>query len=91
MLDLEGLKPNRVTVFSGLQACGQSNDLLFGMDVHQFIIANDIEMDLPICNLLIALYAKCGSLDYARELLENVRRMKLLMVPLSLGTCFLDL
>ncbi|KAE9458765.1 hypothetical protein C3L33_09330, partial [Rhododendron williamsianum] len=29
-------------------------------------------MDLSICNSLIALYAKCGSLDYARELLENM-------------------
>ncbi|XP_058222071.1 pentatricopeptide repeat-containing protein At2g37310-like [Rhododendron vialii] len=72
ILDLEGLRPNGVTVLSVLQACGQSNDLLFGMDVHQFIVANDIEMDLSICNSLIALYAKCGSLDYARELLENM-------------------
>ncbi|KAF7138499.1 hypothetical protein RHSIM_Rhsim07G0224200 [Rhododendron simsii] len=72
MLDLEGLRPNGVTVLIVLQACRQSNDLLFGMDVHQFIVANDIEMDLSICNSLIALYAKCGSLDYARELLENM-------------------
>ncbi|KAI8560389.1 hypothetical protein RHMOL_Rhmol04G0251600 [Rhododendron molle] len=72
ILDLEGLRPNWVTVLSVLQACGQSNDLLFGMDVHQFIVANDIEMDLSICNSLMALYAKCGSLDYARERLENM-------------------
>ncbi|KAL6998266.1 hypothetical protein U1Q18_008392 [Sarracenia purpurea var. burkii] len=72
MLGLEGLLPNGVTVLSVLQACAQSNDLVFGMEVHQFIIANDIEMDLSLCNSIVALYAKCGSLDYARELFEKM-------------------
>ncbi|KAL7170004.1 hypothetical protein ACSBR2_034957 [Camellia fascicularis] len=72
MLGLEGLRPNGVTVVSVLQACAQSNDLVFGMDVHQFIISNEIEMDLSLCNSIIALYAKCGSFDYARELFENM-------------------
>ncbi|XAR50975.1 hypothetical protein NMG60_11005454 [Bertholletia excelsa] len=72
MLGLEAVRPNTVTVISVLQACAQSSDLVFGMDVHQFIIANGIEIDLSLCNSLISLYAKCGSLDYARLLFENM-------------------
>ncbi|GMI71353.1 hypothetical protein like AT2G37310 [Hibiscus trionum] len=72
MVDSLEFKPNGVTVLGVLQACGQSNDLILGMEIHRFIIGNSIEMDVLICNALIALYAKCGSLDYASELFEGM-------------------
>ncbi|CAK9164748.1 unnamed protein product [Ilex paraguariensis] len=72
MLALEYLRPNGVTVVSVLQACSQSNDLVLGMEVHRFVIENEIEMELSVCNSIIALYAKCGSLNYARELFEEM-------------------
>ncbi|XVF76547.1 hypothetical protein PTKIN_Ptkin13bG0274500 [Pterospermum kingtungense] len=72
MVDSLEFRPNGVTVLSVLQACGQSNDLILGMEVHRFIVENSIEMDVSICNSLIALYAKCGSLDYATELFEGM-------------------
>lgn len=72
MLNSLEFKPNGVTVLSVLQACGQSNDLILGMEVHRFIVENSIEMDVSICNSLVALYAKCGSLDYATELFEGM-------------------
>ena len=68
MLDSTRLRPNGVTLVSVLQACAQSNDLVFGKQVHQFIIERKIEMDVSAQNSLIGLYAKCGSLDHAREL-----------------------
>ncbi|GMH19656.1 hypothetical protein Nepgr_021497 [Nepenthes gracilis] len=72
MLDTEKFKPNGVTVASVLQACAQLKDLVFGMEVHQLVLENDIEMDITVCNSVIGLYAKCGSLDYARELFETM-------------------
>ncbi|CBI32642.3 unnamed protein product, partial [Vitis vinifera] len=72
MLDSTGLRPNGVTVVSVLQACAQTNDLVFGMKVHQFIIERKVEMDVSAHNSLIGLYAKCGSLDYARELFNEM-------------------
>lgn len=72
MLNLEGLRPNGVTILSVLQACAQSNDLALGMDVHRLVVEDKIEIDLSLCNALITLYAKCGSLDYARELFDNM-------------------
>lgn len=72
MLGLEGLKPDGVTILSVLQACAQSKDLLLGIQVHQFIIESEVEMDLSVCNAIIGLYAKCGSLDYAQQLFDDM-------------------
>ncbi|KAH6797734.1 Pentatricopeptide repeat superfamily protein [Perilla frutescens var. hirtella] len=72
MLGSEDIKPDGVTAVSVLQACAQSTDLVSGMAVHQFLIENEIEMDLSLCNAIIGVYAKCGSLDYARELFEEM-------------------
>uniref|UniRef100_A0A2P2KK36 Pentatricopeptide repeat-containing protein n=1 Tax=Rhizophora mucronata TaxID=61149 RepID=A0A2P2KK36_RHIMU len=72
MLNSSGFRPNGVTALSVLQACGQLNDLLFGVDVHKYVVDNGIELDINLRNAFIGLYAKCGSLDYARELFEDM-------------------
>ncbi|CAE6034692.1 unnamed protein product [Arabidopsis arenosa] len=72
MLGCSDFKPNEVTVISVLQACGQSSDLVFGMEVHKKMIENHIQMDLSLCNAVIGFYAKCGSLDYARALFDEM-------------------
>ncbi|XP_010274119.2 PREDICTED: pentatricopeptide repeat-containing protein At2g37310 [Nelumbo nucifera] len=66
------LKPNEVTVVSVLQACAQLKDLNFGMEIHRFIIENKVKVDMSVCNSIIGLYAKCGSLNYARELFDEM-------------------
>lgn len=72
MLNSSVLRPDGVTAVSVLQACGQSNDIVFGMEVHKFVIESQIKMDLCLCNAFIGMYAKCGSLDYARALFEEM-------------------
>ncbi|KVH90519.1 pentatricopeptide repeat-containing protein At2g37310 [Cynara cardunculus var. scolymus] len=72
MLSLEDTRPNEVTVISVLQACAQSNDLDLGMKVHRFVMDDEIKMDLPLCNAFITMYAKCGSLNYAEQLFEEM-------------------
>lgn len=73
MLGSVDMRPNGVTVVSVLQACGQSRDLILGMEVHRFVNENQVEMDIALCNAIIGFYAKCGSLDYAREVFEEMR------------------
>ena len=72
MVGVAGLAPNVATVASVMQACGQSKDLVFGMEVHQMVNESGIEMDVLLCNAVIAVYAKCGSLDYAHELFDEM-------------------
>lgn len=72
MLGSSGFIPNAVTAVSVLQACAQSKDLIFGMEVHSFVNENQVKVDTSLCNALIGMYAKCGSLDYAQELFEEM-------------------
>ncbi|CAO2838899.1 unnamed protein product [Amaranthus hypochondriacus] len=72
LLEAKNLRPDGVTLASVLQACAQKRDLVQGIDLHKFIIEKNIKMDVLVCNSLIALYAKCGSLDYARELFAKM-------------------
>ncbi|KAE8651021.1 hypothetical protein Csa_001961 [Cucumis sativus] len=72
MLSSLEVKPNALTAVSVLQACAQSNDLIFGIEVHRFVNESQIKMDVSLWNAVIGLYAKCGSLDYARELFEEM-------------------
>ena len=58
MLRLGKFRPVGLAVVSVLQACLQSNDLMLGMEVHQFVNENQIEMDVLLCNAFIGLYAK---------------------------------
>ncbi|KAH7672014.1 TPR-like protein [Dioscorea alata] len=69
---LDGLVPNGITVASVLHSCAQIKDLAFGMDVHQFAVEKDVEMDLVVWNSIVGFYAKCGSLQYARRLFEGM-------------------
>ncbi|XP_065857633.1 pentatricopeptide repeat-containing protein At2g37310 [Euphorbia lathyris] len=72
MVDYSGFRPNEFTAVSVLQACGQTTDLAFGMEVHNFVVHNNVKIDVSLCNALIGFYAKCGSLDYARELFDEM-------------------
>ncbi|CAJ2646922.1 unnamed protein product [Trifolium pratense] len=68
----KGIVPDTVTIGSVMQTCGQSKDLSFGMEVHRFMKDNGIEADVLLRNAVIAMYAKCGSVDYARELFDEM-------------------
>ncbi|XP_020587537.1 pentatricopeptide repeat-containing protein At2g37310 [Phalaenopsis equestris] len=67
-MGVDRVMPNGVTVASVLLACSQLKNLLFGMEVHRFALESGMGMDFVVCNSIIGLYARCGSLDYARSL-----------------------
>uniref|UniRef100_A0A803M0I0 Pentatricopeptide repeat-containing protein n=1 Tax=Chenopodium quinoa TaxID=63459 RepID=A0A803M0I0_CHEQI len=72
LLDEKNLSPDGVTVASVLQACAQKRDLVQGMEVHKFAVDKNIKIDTLVCNSIIGMYAKCGSLDYAKELFDKM-------------------
>ncbi|KMS99043.1 hypothetical protein BVRB_3g066460 [Beta vulgaris subsp. vulgaris] len=71
LLDVVNLKPDNLTVANVLQACAQMRDLAQGREIHKFVMENNIKIDILVCNSIIGMYAKCGMLDYARELFEE--------------------
>jgi pentatricopeptide repeat protein len=67
-----GIAPNSVTVSSVLHACAQLKDVDFGVRVHQFAAENGLDTDVAAWNSIVGFYAKCGQLQYARELFEEM-------------------
>ena len=62
----DGIRPNKVSLISALPACGLLAGLIGGKQIHGFSIKMELNDDVSLCNALIDMYSKCGSLDYAR-------------------------
>nr|KYP60752.1 hypothetical protein KK1_023165 [Cajanus cajan] len=67
----DGIRPNKVSLVSVLPACGLLAGLIGGKQVHGFSIKMELNGDVSLCNALIDMYSKCGSLDYARRAFET--------------------
>lgn len=68
----DGVKMDRVTATSLLTACAQSGDILSGMLIHLYVIKHGLDFDLLICNALINMYSKFGSLGHARRIFDQM-------------------
>ncbi|XP_038885014.1 pentatricopeptide repeat-containing protein At1g34160 isoform X2 [Benincasa hispida] len=73
------LRPNEVTVQGALLACSQLGALKEGENVHKYIVEEKLDMNVQVCNVVIDMYAKCGSVDKAYWVFENMRCEKSLI------------
>eukprot|EP01018_Ginkgo_biloba_P034077 Gb_04446 [translate_table: standard] len=71
-MQLAGLKPNRVTFLSALLACAEFGALQQGKDIHDYIIKNGFDTDVSVRTALVDMYAKCGSIESARQLFDKM-------------------
>ncbi|CAN1278986.1 Putative pentatricopeptide repeat-containing protein At3g23330 [Linum perenne] len=70
------LEPNSVTLLSVLPACGSLAGSLFGRQVHGYSVRKELSSDVALRNALIDMYSKCGSLNYARRVFDDVSFIK---------------
>lgn len=68
----EAVKPNEVTFISVLGACANLAALAEGKVVHATVVDGKFESNLRVCNALINMYAKCGSLEEALGLFDRM-------------------
>lgn len=68
----ETVSPNDVTVVSVLSACGKKGDLEFGKWIHSYIKRYAIEETLTLSNAMLDMYIKCGSLEDAKLLFDQM-------------------
>eukprot|EP01018_Ginkgo_biloba_P020732 Gb_18359 [translate_table: standard] len=71
-LQLAGVTPDSFTVVSVLQACAYLEVLEQGKWVHNYIIRSGFESNVSVRNSLVAMYAKCRSLEIARQLFDKM-------------------
>lgn len=69
-----GMKPDQVTMLSVISACAHLGALNQAKWIHLYVDKNGFGRALPISNALIDMYAKCGSLERARQVFEKMRR-----------------
>lgn len=61
-----------VTMLNVIQACGQLEDLQQVKWIHGYIIRRSFEFDFVVRTALMDMYAKCGSIETARKLFDNM-------------------
>eukprot|EP01018_Ginkgo_biloba_P022701 Gb_16848 [translate_table: standard] len=71
-MDLAGVKPDRNTFACVLSSCGNLAALQQGMDVHEDILRSGLQSDVFVESALVDMYAKCGNLDKARHIFDNM-------------------
>eukprot|EP01018_Ginkgo_biloba_P002634 Gb_30098 [translate_table: standard] len=71
-MQLAEVKPNLKTFASVLPACAKLADLEQGMEIHEEIIRSELKCDVFVENALVDMYAKCGSIEKARDLFDKM-------------------
>lgn len=69
-----GMKPDKVTMLSVISACAHLGALDQAKWIHLYVDKNVFGGDLRVNNAIIDMYAKCGSLESAREVFDKMRR-----------------
>ncbi|KAJ4792810.1 Pentatricopeptide repeat-containing protein [Rhynchospora pubera] len=66
------MRPGEVTLVAILAACADLRRLDLGQKVHGYAVQCRFEKNVRICNTLIDMYMKCGSIDVAREVFDGM-------------------
>ncbi|XVF52419.1 hypothetical protein PTKIN_Ptkin05aG0016500 [Pterospermum kingtungense] len=66
------VRPNSASLVSILTACANLGRLDKGLWVHSLIENNRIKCDVLLSTSLLTMYAKCGAMDLARDVFDNM-------------------
>lgn len=66
------IERDEVTCTIALNACASIIALDEGKKIHAYIVGNGIDLDLFIGSALVHMYAKCGSIEFAREVFDQM-------------------
>lgn len=72
LMQREKLEHDSVAVISLLQAFSQLSSVSLATEVHCHLYRVHMDREIPVINSLITTYAKCGSLDMARDVFEHM-------------------
>lgn len=67
-----GVGPDEVTMIAMISLCAQVKDLSLGREFHCFIEENKLKLTVPLSNALMDMYVKCGNLESAQTIFDNM-------------------
>ncbi|CAN1309438.1 Pentatricopeptide repeat-containing protein At5g08510 [Linum perenne] len=70
--ECETLKPNEVTIASVLPACANLGALEIGERIDAYARRNGLVKNLYVSNALLEMYSRCGKIDVARRLFDEM-------------------
>ncbi|KAJ8532066.1 hypothetical protein K7X08_011989 [Anisodus acutangulus] len=69
VMQVENVKPNRVTLTSILPACGQLGALKYGKEIHGYTFRHGFDSDSKFSSAIVHMYSECGE---ALQAIKNV-------------------
>eukprot|EP01018_Ginkgo_biloba_P025794 Gb_04080 [translate_table: standard] len=73
-MTMTDMKPNAVTMAGVLPACAHLGALQQGKWIHDYIVRNGFGSDVFVGTALIDMYAKCGSIEFARQVFDKMSK-----------------
>ncbi|CAI9288531.1 unnamed protein product [Lactuca saligna] len=67
-MQIAGVVPNTYTFVAVLQACEESPYLVFGKELHAFLLKSNLYLDMFVANALVVLYTKSGKMKEAERI-----------------------
>ncbi|EFJ27818.1 hypothetical protein SELMODRAFT_95215 [Selaginella moellendorffii] len=72
-IDLEGVKPSRVTFLGVLDSCSGARGLAAGLEIHARMVEGGFESDVVACTALLNMYGRCsGDARAARAVFDGM-------------------
>ncbi|KAL5720806.1 hypothetical protein ACHQM5_013440 [Ranunculus cassubicifolius] len=72
-MQVSRVEVTEITLTSVLGACAEIGDLMTGREIHEFMKRNEFKIEGYLGNALVDMYAKCGSMNLAREVFDGMR------------------
>lgn len=69
---IDGVVPNTYTFVAALQACEESSYLVFGRELHAYLLKSNLSQDKYVANALIVMYTKCGIMKEAERIFNDM-------------------
>eukprot|EP01018_Ginkgo_biloba_P034137 Gb_28030 [translate_table: standard] len=67
-----GIQPDNFTFPFVLKACAALSSLREGIEIHDQVVKNGLGFDVFVGNSLLAMYAKCGCIELARQVFDKM-------------------
>lgn len=83
----KGFKPNEITMISVFSAISGLSNLKEGRWAHEYIYRNSIPISDNLSAAIIDMYAKCGNIDFALEVFNQIREKAINVSPWNAIIC----